>query len=84
MILSEYDLEIIKFEEIPNNRPIYLRSKNGMTPDKLKRISEVIHLNKGDSEVFLEWEEDEKKMKIKFDYTTNYDIINKLKVLLEV
>lgn len=84
LVLNEYDLEIIKFDEIPNSRPIFLHSKNGMTPDKLKKISEIIYLNKGDSEVFLEWEEDDRKIKIKFDYTTNYDIINKLKVLLEV
>lgn len=83
--MAEKDYIRIPVDDIPNTRPIFLKTKNNLSLDRIQKICDIIKIHAGESDVYLEFIDDEQhQINIKFNDNADPSIIDHLKLLLEV
>jgi DNA polymerase-3 subunit alpha len=82
IIFSE--AEKINTDFLTGGRPIILKTNKQLSFDNISKINDIIHSTKGNSPVFLEFDDNGNEVRIKFNDLTSKDIEDKLKFLIGV
>jgi len=73
----------IDLSHFSGGRPIYLRAKNNLSDETIKKVHDIIKSQKGGSYVFLEINEGSQKVRFKFNETTSISIKDKLQEAIQ-
>lgn len=75
--------EKVDLSHFSGGRPIYLKAKNNISEETIKKINDIIKSHKGGSYVFLEIDEEKQKVRFKFNTTTSVVVKDSLEKLIK-